>query len=85
MTLTQLAQKHNLEPESLSFVSTKLLTEKGYAPYCGSDRCFCRAPFNGNQWKCPRCGWQSEQPANFIAAYKERWNLGIARPTDLGD
>lgn len=84
MTLPDLAAKHNLEPESLSFVSRKLLTEKGYAPYCGADRCFSRAPFNGKTWKCPRCGWQAEQPDNFVAAYKEQWGL-IARPTDLGE
>ncbi len=26
-----------------------------------------------NTFKCPRCGWRSEFPAEFIAQYKAKW------------
>lgn len=56
----------------LSIVRQNLLTRRGYAPYCGAERCpqgWPRAPFNGQQFEC-RCGWQSYFEPEFIAQYK---------------
>jgi hypothetical protein len=53
-------------------VRHNLLTQPGYRPYCGAEKCSHRWPrvnFNGKQFQCP-CGWQSEFPADFIVEYK---------------
>jgi len=56
----------------MSTVRENLMTRDGYAPYCGSDHCMNRAPFNGVQFAC-RCGWQSSFEPEFIEAYKAKW------------
>ena len=60
----------------MSIVRENLMKEKGYSPYCGA---MCkqmpRTHFDGEQFVCPHCGWRSEFPADFIAAYKEKWGL----------
>ena len=56
----------------LSTVRRNLLTERGYSPYCGSEKCFLRWPrtrFNGRQFEC-RCGWESGFEPAFIEQYK---------------
>jgi hypothetical protein len=58
---------------SESLVRRNLLTEKGYSPYCGAEKCFAHWPrtvFNGKQFRC-RCGWESQFDADFIERYKK--------------
>jgi len=60
----------------MSIVRNNLLTEKGYRPYCGANKCIALYPrtvFNGKQFVCPSCGWVSGFPADFIEAYKNAW------------
>lgn len=61
-----------------SIVRDNLMNEKGYTPYCGDIENSCRMPrsfFNGKQFECPSCGWQSLFPHSFIKKYKHHWNL----------
>ncbi len=60
-----------------TFMQEKLLTTQGYAPYCGNSDCsrMPRTEFNGEQFVCHCCGWQSSYPKEFIEAYKEKWNI----------
>lgn len=60
-----------------TFMQEKLLTEKGYTPYCGNEHCSVmpRTHFNGEQFVCHCCGWVSSYPADFIKIYKRKWNL----------
>jgi hypothetical protein len=59
----------------MSIVRNNLMTRPGYAPYCGNTNCrtMPRAPFNGSQFQCPTCGWQSSFEPEFIAEYKSKW------------
>lgn len=64
----------------MSIVRDNIMNREGYAPYCGgylSEQTGCRtgprAPFNGSQFECPHCGWQSAFEPDFIKAYKEKW------------
>jgi predicted RNA-binding Zn-ribbon protein involved in translation (DUF1610 family) len=59
-------------------VRKNLMTIQGYSPYCGNYECKTspRTKFNGDQFKCPRCGWVSMFPKEFIDKYKE------AKPMD---
>ncbi len=62
----------------MSIVRENLMTRPGYAPYCGDAKCRFQMPrtrFDGEQFKCI-CGWKSELPPDFIAAYKAKWGLG---------
>lgn len=59
----------------MSIVRENLMKREGYRPYCGNFDCSLRMPrttFDGQQFKCG-CGWRSEFPSDFIAAYKARW------------
>lgn len=53
------------------------MTKKGYTPYCGNDECknMPRTRFNGEQFRCPCCGWTSQFPKEFIKQYKQKWNI----------
>lgn len=70
-----------------TIVRENLMTQDGYTPYCGNNlpsavKGGCNNPrtvWNGEQFKCPTCGFTSEFPADFIARYKERWSK---QPTD---
>lgn len=59
----------------MSIVRDNLMNKKGYSPYCGEfSKCSMpRAPFNGNQFECPECGWQSGFEKEFINEYKAKW------------
>lgn len=65
----------------LTIVRENLMTIPGYTGYCGNDlsrsvKGGCdnpRTKFNGEQFVCPRCGWVSGFPEDFIARYKQRW------------
>lgn len=58
----------------MSIVRENLMTKVGYAPYCGEDTCFNRAPYDPKkkQFAC-RCGWTSDFEDEFIAAYRKKW------------
>jgi len=58
-------------------VRKNLISQKEHTPYCGSYKCrrMPRTKFNGDQFKCPDCGWASEFPENFINQYRERQGL----------
>lgn len=59
-----------------SDVRRNLLTVEGYRPYCGAMcRIMPRAHFNGEQFVCTCCGWESSFPADFIKKYKETWGI----------
>lgn len=64
-----------------SIVRENLMTEPGYAPYCGNNIARhlpsgCSNPrtkWNGEQFVCPCCGWISQFPKEFIDRYKAKW------------
>ena len=68
----------------MSIVRDNLMTRQGYSPYCGDELCKprttyslerCpRTKFDGEQFKCPKCGWKSEFDKEFIEGYKKHWN-----------
>jgi hypothetical protein len=66
-----------------STVRHNLMNQNGYSPYCGNPisrlaQGGCSNPrtvFNGEQFFCPECGWQSEFPADFIQRYKLKWKI----------
>lgn len=57
-------------------VRKNLMNEPHYSPYCGNEcRTMPRTKFNGQQFRCPDCGWVSKFPEGFIAEYKAKWGL----------
>lgn len=68
-------QPQQYKPQT--WMQEKLLTEEGYMPYCGNPRCreMPRTQFNGEQFYCRCCRWESSYPKEFIEAYKKKWNL----------
>jgi hypothetical protein len=62
----------------VNVVRQNLLTQAGYAPYCGAQDCahdWPRARWDGDQFQCD-CGWRSALPASFVAEYRAKWGLG---------
>lgn len=61
----------------MSIVRDNLMTQPGYSPYCGNDKCrnMPRTVFRGGQFICKQCGWKSQFPADFIAQYKAKWGI----------
>lgn len=59
----------------MSIVRKNLMTQAGYAPYCGNVECriMPRAIFSGRQFECPCCGWVSGFDKAFIDEYKKKW------------
>jgi hypothetical protein len=56
----------------ISTVRRNLLTEKGYAPYCGNETCrahWPRTEFKRDQFECV-CGWRSSFEPEFIDKVK---------------
>jgi predicted RNA-binding Zn-ribbon protein involved in translation (DUF1610 family) len=70
-----MAEETEYKPQT--WMQEKVLNTAGYSPYCGNSDCktMPRTRFNGSQFVCPHCGWTSEFPAEFIKAYKKKWNL----------
>jgi hypothetical protein len=58
----------------MSIVRDNILNRPGYTPYCGgAGMCgMPRTEFDGEQFKCPHCGWRSGFEAEFIERYKAR-------------
>ena len=69
----------------ISVVRENLMTIEGYTGYCGNDK--PRFTIGGcdnprtmwdkekQQFVCPRCGWVSQYPEDFIKRYKEKWHI----------
>jgi hypothetical protein len=70
-----MSEESDLVSQGNIIVRTNLMTRAGYSPYCG-DMCrvMPRAAWNGSQFVCGCCGWESEFPADFIKIYKAKWN-----------
>lgn len=66
-----------------STVRKNLINQLGYSPYCGNMisrdlKGGCdnpRTKFNGEQFVCPKCGWVSSFPEDFIKKYKQKWGI----------
>ena len=58
-----------------NYIQKKLLTTEGYTPSCGNLECRVMPStyFNGKQFVCPCCGWESSYPNDFIEEYKKKW------------
>lgn len=52
----------------MSIVRQNLKKLVGYVPYCGNFDCaeMPRTKFNGKQYECKCCGWQSDFEPEFI-------------------
>ena len=71
--------------KELTIVRENLMNEKDYTGYCGNSwteqkNKGCDMPRTEwvselNQFRCPKCGWVSKYPDDFISRYKERWSL----------
>jgi len=69
----------------ISTVRENLMNEPNYSPYCGNnisrnERGGCDNPRTKwdavkNQFVCPRCGFVSQFPDDFIKRYKAKWNI----------
>lgn len=57
----------------ISIVRSNIIKDRNYSPYCGGDTCktMPRTVFNGKQFICPSCGWESSFPEEFINKYKK--------------
>lgn len=63
----------------MSIVRDNLLTRKGYTPYCGNPKARdsiggCDNPrmgFDGEQFRCRKCGYRTDYEPQFIQKYKE--------------
>jgi hypothetical protein len=72
------------ETGEFSTVRTNLMNQEGYAGYCGNSwdeqkKKNCDMPRTRwapeiGQFKCPKCGWISQYPKEFIDKYKLKWN-----------
>jgi len=74
----------------MSIVRNNLMNDPAYTGYCGDEFClprtswspsnpygaerWPRTKFNGEQFVCPKCGWTSKYPREFILRYKSKWN-----------
>ena len=56
-----------------TWMQEKVLSTKGYTPYCGNSNCkvMPRTYFNGNQFQCSCCGWISSFPEECMKEYAE--------------
>lgn len=69
---------------NISIVRTNLMNQEGYTGYCGNsweeqNKKGCNMPRTKwipelNQFQCPKCGWISEYPKEFIDKYKLKWS-----------
>jgi len=69
---------------SVNTVRTNLMNEQCYTGYCGNSwdeqkKKGCDMPRTRwvselNQFSCPKCGWVSQYPSEFIERYKAKWN-----------
>ena len=72
----------------MSIVRDNLMTCEGYSPYCGNNNYGygegqCTMPrtfFNGSQFECPICHFQSQFEEEFIRQYKDKWGITGPHP-----
>lgn len=67
----------------ISTVRTNMMNDQYYSGYCGNSwteqkRLHCDMPrtrWNPHlkQFYCPKCGWVSQYPEDFIKRYKAQW------------
>ena len=69
----------------MSIVRNNLMTIPGYTSYCASDLCkprdqyplkgerWPRTQWNGQEFVCPKCGWESKLDDDFRKQYKDKW------------
>lgn len=72
-TLYSKQKTYLLGEKNMSVVRHNLLTNKGYASYCGNAQCHHGMPrtvFNGKQFSC-KCGWTSQFPEEFMEQYTQ--------------
>jgi len=67
MNKTNNNQPQQYKPQT--WMQEKLLTEEGYMPYCGNPRCreMPMTQFNGEQFYCRCCRWESSYPKEYLA------------------
>lgn len=68
----------------MSIVRNNLMNERNYTGYCGNNwieqkKLGCdmtRTVWDSKleQFVCPKCGWTSKYPREFILRYKSKWN-----------
>lgn len=59
----------------MSIIRDNLMNIENYSPYCCSNSCDNpRSVFNGTQFVCPKCGYTTTFPRDFISEYKKKWN-----------
>ena len=59
-----------------TWMQEKILSEKGYTPYCGNIHCNGGNPrtlfaTDSLQFFCPCCGWMSKFPKECMEEYKK--------------
>lgn len=71
------------DPPEPTIVRQNLMTRPGYTPYCGTMKAArdiggCDNPrthFTGTQFRCPKCGFETQFEEEFITRYKAKWKL----------
>lgn len=76
---------YNYNFDNSSTVRNNMLKDKTYSGYCGSELClprqypldkrWPRTKFNGKQFQCPKCGWESKFPQTFLELWKKTHNI----------
>ena len=70
------------EGPQVSIVRENLMSQPGYQPYCGGEKCriMPRTKWSAfySQFVCPICEWRSSFEPAFIAEYKAKWGIGAA-------
>lgn len=68
-----MTQENKLRERIKSVVRKNIIKNPNYTPYCGST---CskmpRTFFNGKQFECPCCGWQSNFEEEFINKHRNK-------------
>lgn len=68
-------------------IRENLMNQEGYTPYCGNQLPTvqfggCDNPrtiFKNGQFVCPKCGFRTSFPSEFIERYVKKWNLESSR------
>ncbi len=78
-------QAKDIEIKELTIVRRNLMSIQGYTGYCGDELCLPRTDSSPERWPrtkwipelsqfvCPKCGWVSEYPEDFIKRYIAKW------------
>ena len=66
-------------PLVFSPVRQNLMIRPNYTPYCGNFK-YCTLPrtfYDQGQFRCPRCGWVSNFPQDFMELYHSHWGNNV--------